>query len=114
MYCNHIIIGRSDKRFCQDRCRNAYYYLNNTVVNPNPILKVNRILKKNRDLLNQLMAKSTNKVPLSKLNESGFDFNYLTRIETHQAQTVYFCYDVGYSIINDQEALLVSEETTSL
>ena len=51
--CNKIIRGRSDKKFCNDYCRNAY---NNQIKSPtnNLIRNTNNRLSKNRRILERI------------------------------------------------------------
>lgn len=49
--CNAVINGRADKKFCDDQCRT--HYNNRIRTEDNSFLnEVNRILKKNRAILN--------------------------------------------------------------
>ncbi|MBI9067473.1 MAG: hypothetical protein JEZ09_09290 [Salinivirgaceae bacterium] len=108
--CNDKIIGRIDKKFCSDQCRNSYnnerYSLNNPKVQ-----KINRSLKKNYSILTALNKTGKTKVKRSKLLQEGFDFSYFTSIYTTQkGSTYYLCYDQGYLTIEDEFYLLIRWE----
>ena len=82
MYCEREIRGRVDKKFCSDQCRNDYnnqlkYSSNNVHVR-----NINRALKKNRRILEQLMTsdKDFAKVFGDKLNAMGFKFKYFMHV----------------------------------
>ena len=45
LHCDKGIIGRADKKFCDNQCRNEYNNTQNSISN-NYIRKVNRIIKK--------------------------------------------------------------------
>ncbi|UZO81928.1 hypothetical protein NBT05_05545 [Aquimarina sp. ERC-38] len=105
--CKREVIGRIDKRFCNDFCRNAY----NNKLNrdsKNMIRNVNNHLRKNYRILEDLNPKEKTKTTKAKLIEHGFDFQYFTSIYTTKAGTVYyFVYNQGYlPLENDFYALV--------
>lgn len=105
--CGEKIIGRVDKKFCGDYCRNAY----NNKLNKdgkNLVRNVNNRLRKNYRILEALNPDKKTTTPLSKLQNKGFDFNYFTSIYTTKAGKIYyFVYDQGYlSLENDYFALV--------
>ncbi|MCD4732176.1 MAG: hypothetical protein K8R74_16335, partial [Bacteroidales bacterium] len=75
--CGFEIIGRTDKKFCSDQCRNTF---NNRLKQDanNYIRNINNILRKNRRILAELNPKGKSKVTRNKLNEKGFNFDYYT------------------------------------
>lgn len=106
--CNSKIIGRADKRFCSDYCRNAY---NNNQLNKdskNLVRNINNKLRKNYRILEDLNPKDKTKTSRSKLTSKGFDFQYFTSIYTTKTGTIYyFVYDQGYlPLENDFYALV--------
>lgn len=105
--CGDEIIGRIDKKFCSDQCRNTFnnekYSSNNAYVQ-----KVNRVLKKNYSILQTLNQSGKTKVSRSKLLQEGFDFNYFTGIyETQKGGKYLLCYDQGYIALSDELYLLI-------
>ena len=94
--CGDKIIGRTDKKFCSDACRNAF----NNKVNKdskNLVRNINNRLRKNYRILEELNPEQKTKISRSKLVEQGFDFNYFTSIYTTKTGNVYyFVYDQGY------------------
>lgn len=108
--CGEKLVGRTDKKFCSDYCRNAY---NNNVNkdSKNLIRNVNNRLRKNYRILEDLNPEQKTKVSRSKLIEKGFDFTYFTSIYTTKAGTVYyFVYDQGYLPIEGDYYALVKRE----
>jgi predicted nucleic acid-binding Zn ribbon protein len=108
--CNDPIIGRIDKKFCSDQCRNSY---NNRRYSAENILiqKINRTLKKNYSILQELNKSGKTKVKRSKLLQEGFDFNYFTGTYITQKGTTYhLCYDQGYLSLSDDLFLLIHWE----
>jgi hypothetical protein len=94
--CEERIVGRIDKKFCSDACRNAY---NNRINkdSKNLIRNTNNRLRKNYRILEVLNPNNKTKCSRAKLIEKGFDFNYFTSIYTTKVGTIYyFVYDQGY------------------
>lgn len=108
--CGRELLGRADQKYCSDYCRNAYHHKNNKVVN-NYMVRVNRILKRNRKILAELNPKGKSKVTRFQLFEKGFNFNYFTNTYTTQkGVTYFFCYDYGYLPLEDELYALVMKE----
>lgn len=111
--CGEVIKGRIDKKFCSDLCRNSY---NNKINSDstNYVRNVNNILRKNRRILQALIPNEIAKTSKAKLLQKGFNFQYFTDIYTNQKKvSYYFCYDFGYSPIENDFYLLVKRlETT--
>jgi predicted nucleic acid-binding Zn ribbon protein len=94
--CGEKIVGRTDKKFCSDYCRNAY----NNKINKdstNLVRNINNLLRKNYRILQELNPTDKTKTTKSKLLAKGFNFEYFTSIYTTKTGTVYyFVYDLGY------------------
>ena len=105
--CGEPIVGRSDKKFCDDQCRNAY----NNRLNRDHITiyrNINNHLRKNRRILKELNKTGKTKVKIENMRKKGFDFKYHTHIlQTNKGSIYYFCYDMGYLLIDNEYALLV-------
>ncbi len=109
--CGDKIIGRIDKKFCSDGCRNAY---NNRVNkdSKNLIRNTNNRLRKNYRILETLNPDQKTKTSRAKLIEAGFDFNYYTSTYTTKAGTIYyFVYDQGYLPLENDFYALVKRES---
>ncbi|PWS26488.1 hypothetical protein DHW03_17065 [Pedobacter yonginense] len=108
--CGNAIKGRSDKKFCNDACRN--HYNNRLKSEDNFLLKsINQILKQNRSILLKLNPEGKVKMAKSRLLKAGFNFSYHTHHhQTHNGNTYVFCYEQGYLPLNDNELLLVRKE----
>ena len=106
-YCNRIISGRTDKMFCDDRCRNNYYYQVNNE-QKTYIRKINKILLKNRGILRTVNPYGRLSVPKRYLEELGFDFNCFTGIyKTKKGREYYLVYDQAFSYDEDDRMSLV-------
>lgn len=108
--CGEKIIGRSDKKFCSDACRNTY---NNNLnkESKNLVRNINNRLKKNYRILGELNPEDKTKVSKYKLLDKGFDFEHITSIYTTKTGKVYyFVYDYGYLPIENDYFMLVKRE----
>ena len=106
-YCNKVISGRADKVFCDDKCRNNFYYQVNYEQKAF-IRSVNGILMKNRGILRSLNSHGKTSVPKSYLEQQGFDFRYFTETyRTKRGQEYYVVYDQAYSIGEEDRVSLV-------
>lgn len=105
--CGDKIIGRTDKKFCSDGCRNTF---NNRINKDqkNLIRNINNRLRKNWRILEQLNPQQKTKKPRAQLVALGFDFSYFTNIYTTKSgNTYFFVYDQGYlALENDFYALV--------
>ncbi len=111
--CNDKIIGREDKKFCSDGCRNAY---NNKINkdNTNLMRNINNKLRKNYRILSELNTgdDGKSKTTRTKLMSKGFDFEFFTSIyNTKTGNTYYFLYDQGYRILENEYYMLVKKES---
>lgn len=98
LYCKKIISGRNDKMFCDDRCRNNFYYKVNSE-QKSFIRKINQKLLKNRGILRTLNPSGKTVVTKNELVALGFDFNYYTSLyETKKGKVYYLVYDQAYSM----------------
>ncbi|MBW7674700.1 hypothetical protein [Chryseobacterium chendengshani] len=105
--CGEKIIGRSDKKFCNDACRNAYNNKQNKD-SSNLMRNVNNKLRRNYRILSETNIEGKTKISKSKLGGLGFDFNYFTQIKVYKNGSEYkFVYDQGYKILDDDYILIV-------
>jgi hypothetical protein len=110
--CNEKIVGREDKKFCSDGCRNAY----NNKINKdstNYMRNVNNKLRKNYRILTELNTgeEGKTKTTRTKLMSKGFDFEFFTSIYNTKTGNVYhFLYDQGYRMLDEDYYLLVKKE----
>lgn len=108
--CGDTLRGRADQKFCSDQCRNAY---NNKLMGDtnNVIRQINRILKKNHQVLALLNPDGKTTVLKKELIKKGFDFNYFTNVYTTRNGRIYhFCYDQGYALVEGDKVLLVQKQ----
>jgi predicted nucleic acid-binding Zn ribbon protein len=108
--CGEKIVGREDKKFCSDGCRNSY----NNKINKdstNFMRNVNNKLRKNYRILSALNADGKSKTTRTKLLSKGFDFEFFTNIlNTKTGNTYYFLYDQGYLALENDYFMLVKKD----
>ena len=108
--CNDKIVGREDKKFCSDGCRNSY----NNKINKdstNFMRNVNNKLRKNYRILSALNVDGKSKTTRTKLLSKGFDFEFFTNIlNTKTGNTYYFLYDQGYLALENDYFMLVKKD----
>ncbi|KAA3618862.1 MAG: hypothetical protein DWP94_14070 [Flavobacterium sp.] len=109
--CGEKIIGRADKKFCSDACRNSY---NNALNkdNKNLLRNINNRLRKNYRILEQLNSKDKTKVNKETLLRHGFSFDYFTSQYVTKSGSVYnYVYDQGYLSLDNDWYLLVKRDS---
>lgn len=105
--CGEKIIGRSDKKFCNDACRNAYNNKQNKD-STNLMRNINNKLRKNYRILTDINIDGKTKVSKSKLDSLGFDFDYFTNLKVYKNGSEYkFIYDYGYKLLEEDFVLIV-------
>ena len=108
--CGFDLIGRSDKKFCSDQCRNTFNNRSKKDSN-NYVRQINALLRKNRRILEELNPNGKSKANQSTLTQKGFNFDYYTNTySTKAGKTYYFCYEYGYLPLEDGYYALVKKQ----
>ncbi len=108
--CGEPLVGRADKKFCDDACRANYNNRRNSEES-SYLRKVNSILKRNRRILETLNPEGKGKVKWRTLISEGFNFDYITDMhETSKGTQYRFCYEYGYLLLDNDEVLLVKRK----
>ena len=112
MQCGKTIRGRSDKKFCDDYCRNNY---NNQLKahSNNYIRNISNTLGKNRRILEALLPANEEMTKTTKQNllQQGFSFKYITHTYINRkGNTYFFCYDYGYLPLDNDWYLIVKRK----
>lgn len=110
--CDKPLKGRTDKKYCNDYCRNQF---NSRLSADSCNLARNIVnaLRRNKRILagflgNDRKAKTTR----HHLLREGFQFKYHTHIaETRGGGQYIYCFDLGYRPLDRDAILLVREET---
>lgn len=109
--CHTQLHGRTDKKFCNDYCRNTHHNILNSDGN-SCMRNINHCLRKNRRILENLLQ---NERPITRysrelLQNKGFSFRYFTHQQTNRkGNPVYFCYDYGYRLLDKGQVAIVRE-----
>lgn len=108
--CDQPIHGRADKKFCDDACRSTYHFEKGKT-QIDIVRQTNAILKKNREILQELNPSGKTTVATHELSERGFNFEFHTSIyETTKGDRYHYCYDMGYLVLSDRRILLVVKD----
>lgn len=112
LYCDKPLKGRTDKKFCNDFCRNNY---NNQLKSKttNTVRNINNALGKNRRILEHFIPENEEigRASKEKLIEQGFQFKFMTHSYTNKkGNTYYFCYDMGYLPLENDWFLIVKRK----
>ena len=109
--CGDALVGRIDKKYCSDHCRNAY---NNRLNkdSKNLVRNINNRLRKNYRILNSFPLKEgKTRTTKMRLMDKGFDFEYITNLyTTKKGSTYYFVYDLGYLPLDNDNYIIVKRE----
>lgn len=110
--CQKIIKGRSDKKFCNDYCRNGYNNQSKST-QINIIRNTNHALLKNRKILKEILPEGCPliKVKRERLLQLGYFFNYNTSIYKNKKGSIYYyCYDYGMMPLNEDWCIVFVKE----
>lgn len=110
--CSKQVRGRTDKKFCDDYCRNNYN--NHLKAESNNLVRnINHALGKNRRILESLFNKGERiaKTTVGELLHNGFHFKYFTHQYTNKkGNSYFFCYDYGYLPLDNDWYLIVKRK----
>ena len=107
--CQQPLRGRSDKKFCNDYCRNSHHNQRNSDVN-RYMRSVNYCLRKNRRILQAMLSVTKPIVRISKqqLECKGFSFSYIThQYSNRKGKPVFYCYEFGYRLLEKEQVLIL-------
>ena len=78
-FCGKELTGRSDKKFCDDMCRNNHAYQHARVENE-VINKINKSLLYNRNILRSITKRGRKIVKRQALRDLDFNFDVITGV----------------------------------
>jgi len=113
LICGRVLKGRSDKKFCNDFCRNNFNNSQKTKLATDEIRLINNALARNRKILESALPNGDNmaKAKKERLLALGFQFKYLTHTYTTRTGKIYFyCYEYGYLPIGNDWFLIVKKK----
>lgn len=108
--CREPLIGRSDKKFCDDACRTAY---NNRSKSDETgfVRNINNLLRRNRRILKYFHELGEARVGRQSLSEMGFLFSYLTNTRSNGGETYHYVYEFGYLELPGDSLLIVKSKS---
>jgi predicted nucleic acid-binding Zn ribbon protein len=94
--CGAKLLGRSDKKFCSDQCRNNYNNRLNRDQN-NYVRNVHAQLRRNRKILSDLLEDGYEHIHRDALIAQGYSFTFFTHlVETMEGLRWSFCFEYGF------------------
>lgn len=115
-YCDKELYGRSDKKFCNDFCRNSYnrQRRKNRKEELSPeAQRTLRLIRKNFDILQNL--RYTRQIPCvvekAYLIDLGFTFKFCTSIyQTQKGEIWHYCFEYGWKETPDHKIMVGYDE----
>ncbi len=108
--CGEKIVGRIDKKFCSDLCRNSFNNKINSDTN-NYVRNINNLLRKNRRILEESLVGEKTTISKQKLLDKGFNFKLFTnQVSTKNNHQYIFCYEYGYLLLEKDLILIVKRK----
>ena len=114
LHCAKKIVGRTDKKFCNNYCRSSYHN-EQTGSRTNYMRQVNYQLQKNRSILAATYSLYPKRkiIPFHELFLRGFNLVHFTHQQKDQrAGTYTFCYDYGYKMVGRNAVMIVQQIST--
>ncbi len=94
--CGARLLGRSDKKFCSDQCRNNYNNRLNRDQN-NYVRNVHAQLRRNRKVLADLFDAGHHRIHRDALLAQGYNFTFFTHlVETREGLRWSYCFEYGF------------------
>jgi len=111
LYCEKKLVGRADKKYCNDYCRTAYNNKSRGAIN-NTVRNINNKLKRNRNILEAILkGEQSKKCHMDMLTKEGFLFDFHTNtLQNKKGDTYFFCYEYGYLQTGESWFLVVKSK----
>lgn len=111
-YCGSNLLGRVDKKYCNDYCRTASHNLKKSE-NNQQIKVVDSALKRNRKILAEVFERAgcePKAILERKIQELGFVFHFHTHtLALENGKEGIFCYDYGYIRTKQGELAVIKQ-----
>lgn len=108
--CEKALKGRSDKKFCDDDCRNSY----NNSQNRDEVAiirNIHNVLRRNRRILSEFNSSQQTKVHRDQLIARGYNFDFHTQTTISQTGKIsFYCYEQGLAKIDEEYFQLLFKE----
>jgi len=97
LYCEELLEGRVDKRFCTPSCKSAFHYQKNQDNEASLYNTIDNQLKRNRRLLKNYNKAGKATIRKETLLAEGFNPKYFTHYWKNKQGDVYlFCFEFGF------------------
>ncbi len=78
------------------------------------IREINKGLRRNRSILNELIQEGIRTIKRSRLSRKGFDFELITAVEKRRSGNLCFCcYEFGYMPIDENRIHIIQRTPKS-
>jgi predicted nucleic acid-binding Zn ribbon protein len=105
--CGEPILGRSDKKFCSDQCRNTFNNRLNSDTNA-VVRNLSNILRKNRRILQALAPEGKQRVSKDKMVEMGYNVKFHTHeYKTQKGDLYHYCFEYGFLTTDESYCFVV-------
>ncbi|MDB5159436.1 MAG: hypothetical protein JWR50_4143 [Mucilaginibacter sp.] len=111
--CGGLLVGRIDQVYCSEMCRTS---ANNKRVReeaqrvPDCIQRIQKTLLQNYKILNGLRDRGSKLFSKLYLMDLGFNFHHVTGITEKDGTILFYCFNQGYALHNDQVILLAETD----
>jgi len=117
--CGKEMHGRSDKRFCDDTCRNNFNRKKRIAEQlniPEEAQEIIRIIKANYRLLKSRVNGDYTILDetLSSLRSKGFNPNFFTSVGYEAGEMYCFCFECGFSIYEDTITVIERDQQAQI
>ena len=92
-----IEYGRTDKKFCCERCKNVFHNRRNSSYR-SVRLKVTNALSRNYDVLDRLVKLGVTAISIGDASQMGFNTEYVTSHHKVGGHNEYRCFDIKYCL----------------
>lgn len=95
--CGKILIGRSDKIYCDSYCKSSFHYQKTKEESPQLYKRIDSQLKLNRKILKNFNKSGKVTVRSNVLKDLGFNANFFTHYWKNNKGDVYlFVFEYGF------------------
>jgi len=120
--CGRELFGRTDKRFCNDGCRNQFNReksIRDQQRPPGNLPEIFQVIKQNHRILQtyhpeRLAANEFAFVDIKQLMAAGFNFKFFTSTGEIDNQEYRFCFDIGWLKSGDHCLLVYRPEQVKI
>jgi hypothetical protein len=114
LFCQKKLIGRSDKKFCNDSCRSLYNHQKKERLDKIMCQSINKMLTHNRTILKSLYNRG-GEISIDDLFINGFHSGFMThKMISVKKDKFVFIYDYGYNMTKNGLVKIIHQEDIKL